>query len=119
MSRVARAEALSSLDQTLSALADPQRREVIEFLRDRPRPAGELARLAGLSPPAMSRHLRTLRESGLVSETHTGLDARVRVYQLRPEPMEQLKVWLEETERLWSRQLVAFKAHLEKTKRRK
>lgn len=119
MSRPARLEAATSIDRTLTALADPQRREVIELLRDRPRPAGELARLAGLSAPSMSRHLRTLRESGLVSETHTGLDARVRVYQLTPEPMDQLKAWLEETERLWSRQLIAFKTHLEKTKRRK
>ena len=109
----------TSLDRTLTALADPQRREVVELLRDRPRAAGELARLAGLSAPAMSRHLRTLRESGLVSETHAGLDARVRVYQLTPGPMEHLKGWLEETERLWSRQLLSFKTHIEKTKRRK
>jgi DNA-binding transcriptional ArsR family regulator len=111
--------AAKALDVTIAALADPQRREVIEILRDRPRPAGELARLVGLSAPAMSRQLRTLRESGLVSETHGGFDARVRVYRLVPAPMENLKVWLEETERLWSRQLVSFKAHLEKTKRRK
>ena len=112
-------QAVTALDRTLTALADPQRRVVVELLRDRPRAAGELARLAGLSAPAMSRHLRTLRESGLVSETHAGLDARVRIYQLTPGPMEHLKGWLEETERLWSRQLLSFKAHIEKTKRRK
>jgi DNA-binding transcriptional ArsR family regulator len=111
--------AANAIDMTLSALADPQRREVIEILRDRPRAAGELARLVGVSAPAMSRQLRTLRESGLVSETHAGFDARVRVYQLVPAPMEDLKTWLEETERLWSRQLMSFKVHLEKTKRRK
>jgi len=112
-------QAVISLDRTLTALADPQRRVVVELLRERPRAAGELARLAGLSAPAMSRHLRTLRESGLVSETHAGLDARVRVYQLTPGPMEHLKSWLEETERLWSRQLLSFKTHIEKTKRHK
>jgi len=112
-------QAVISLDRTLTALADPQRRVVVELLRERPRAAGELARLAGLSAPAMSRHLRTLRESGLVSETHAGLDARVRVYQLTPVPMEHLKSWLEETERLWSRQLLSFKTHIEKTKRHK
>lgn len=112
-------QAAISLDQTLTALADPQRRVVVELLRERPRAAGELARLAGLSAPAMSRHLRTLRESGLVSETHAGLDARVRIYQLTPGPMEHLKSWLEETERLWSRQLLSFKTYIEKTKRRK
>ena len=108
----------SAIDRTLSALADPQRRQVIEILRERSRPAGEIARIAGVSAPAMSRHLRTLRASGLVAEDHDGLDARVRVYRLTPEPMEGLKDWLAETERLWSRQLLAFKAHLEKKPRR-
>lgn len=109
----------SILDRTLSALADPQRRQVIEILREHPQPAGELARLAGVSAPAMSRHLRTLRTSGLVAEDHDGLDARVRVYRLTPAPMDALKVWLDETEQLWSRQLLSFKAHIEKSKRRK
>lgn len=103
-----------ALDLTLAALADPHRRRVVELLRQRPRRAGELAEAAGLTPPAMSRHLRILRRSGLVEETHPDFDARVRVYQLRPEPMLQLMRWLEETERLWSEQLGAFKAHLER-----
>lgn len=104
----------AALDLTLAALADPHRRRVVELLRQRPRRAGELAEAAGLTPPAMSRHLRILRRSGLVEETHPDFDARVRVYQLRPEPMLQLMRWLEETERLWSEQLGAFKAHLER-----
>jgi DNA-binding transcriptional ArsR family regulator len=97
----------------LAALADPHRRRVIEILRRGPRASGDLAHAAGLSPPAMSRHLRTLRQCGLVGEDHDGFDARVRIYHLRPEPMADLKQWLEETERLWSEQLLAFKAHLE------
>ena len=101
------------LDRTLAALADPHRRLVVERLRERPHRAGELAQAAGLTAAAMSRHLRTLRQSGLVEETHPDFDARVRVYQLRPEPMIDLMRWLEETERLWSGQLAAFKAHLE------
>jgi DNA-binding transcriptional ArsR family regulator len=104
----------AAIDRTLAALADPNRRRVIELLRERPRPSGELAQAAGLSAPAMSRHLRTLRQSGLVAEDHDGFDARVRIYRLRPEPMADLKQWLEETERLWSEQLLAFKAHLER-----
>jgi DNA-binding transcriptional ArsR family regulator len=106
--------AAQRLDRTLAALADPNRRRVIELLRERPRPSGELARAAGLSAPAMSRHLRTLRESELVEEDHDGFDARVRVYRLRPEAMAYLKDWLAETERLWSAQLLAFKAHVER-----
>ena len=102
------------LDETLAALADPNRRRVVELLRQRPYRAGELAEAAGLTPPAMSRHLRTLRRSGLVEEASPDFDARVRVYQLRPEPMVHLLRWLEETERMWSAQLLAFKAHVEK-----
>ena len=62
---------------------------------------------------SMSRHLRTLRRSGLVEEYHPDFDARVRVYVLRAEAMDELKQWLEETERMWAEQLAAFKAHLE------
>ena len=105
---------VAALDRTLAALADPNRRRVIELLRQRPRASGDLAQAAGLSAPAMSRHLKTLRQSGLVAEEHDGFDARVRIYRLRPEAMTDLKAWLEETERLWSEQLLAFKAHLER-----
>ena len=101
------------LDRTLAALADPHRRAVVNLLRERPRAAGELARAVGLSPPAMSRHLRTLRQGGVVEESHPDFDARVRIYALRAEPMIELMRWLEETERLWSEQLAAFRAHLE------
>ena len=102
-----------AIDRTLAALADPARRQVVELLRERPRRAGELANATGLSAPAMSRHLRALRTSGLVEESHPQFDARVRIYRLRPEPMGQLKTWLDETEKLWAQQLAAFKAHLE------
>ena len=104
----------AGLDRTLAALADPHRRGVVELLRERPRPAGELAQALGLAPPAMSRHLRTLRESGLVEQTHPAFDARVRVYALKAQPMIELMRWLEETEQMWGEQLLAFRAHLEK-----
>ncbi len=104
---------LRIIDRTLSALADPNRRMVVELLRERPRRAGELAQEVGLSAPAMSRHLRTLRESRIVEEESAPYDTRVRIYRLRPQPMAHLKQWLEETERLWTDQLAAFKAHLE------
>ena len=102
------------LDSTLAALADPHRRQVVDLLREGPRRAGELAEAVGLSAPAMSRHLRTLRESRIVEESPADFDTRVRIYRLRPQPMAHLKAWLEETERLWSDQLSAFKAHLER-----
>jgi DNA-binding transcriptional ArsR family regulator len=104
-----------AVDRTLAALADPHRRAVVELLRDRPRPAGDLAKALNLTPPAMSRHLRTLREGGLVTETHPEFDARVRLYALRPGAMDDLKDWLAQTEALWSDQLAAFKHHVEST----
>jgi DNA-binding transcriptional ArsR family regulator len=105
------------LDRTLAALADPHRRRVVDLLRERPRRVGELAEATRISFPSMSRHLKTLRESGLVEEDRDEFDSRVRIYRLRPEPMADLKGWLEETETLWSRQLTAFKAHLQKARK--
>jgi DNA-binding transcriptional ArsR family regulator len=103
----------ADLDRTLAALADPHRRRVIDLLRERPRRAGELSKALGLPAPAMSRHLRVLRRSGLVDETHPSFDARVRIYSLNAAPMAGLKQWLEQTERLWAEQLAAFKSHVE------
>lgn len=105
--------AAQRLDRTLAALADPQRRQVVDVLRQGPRRAGELAQITGLDAPAMSRCLRRLREAELVEERHPPSDARVRIYSLRSGAMAELKQWLEETERLWAEQLAAFKAHVE------
>lgn len=105
--------AAAELDRTLRALADPQRRRVVDLLRERPRRAGELADALELARPAMSRHLRLLRRAGLVAETHPESDARVRIYSLDAGPIGELKAWLEQTERLWAAQLAAFKAHVE------
>lgn len=102
--------AAEKLDQTLLALADPARRRVIELLRQRPRRAGDLAAALELVPPAMSRHLRVLRASGLVEEDSLPEDARVRVYRLRAEPFSDLRDWLDEVASFWSDQLDAFKA---------
>ncbi len=101
------------VDRTLAALADPLRRRAVELLGQRPRSAGELAGELGLAAPAMSRHLRTLRASGLVEDAHPAFDARVRIYSLKDGATADLKQWLAETEALWTHQLAAFKAHVE------
>jgi DNA-binding transcriptional ArsR family regulator len=106
-----------SIDKTLAALADPHRRRAVELLGERPRRAGELAAALGLPPPAMSRHLRALKECGLVEETHPEFDARVRIYTLRDGAMADLRKWLADTERMWSEQLRSFKAHVEKRRK--
>ena len=110
---------MAALDQTLGALADPTRRGVIELLRQEPRRASELAERLRMTRPAMSRHLRILRKSGLVSESEPEHDARVRVYRLERAPFAELRGWLSEVEAFWGDQLLAFKEHAEKRARRK
>lgn len=73
--------------------------------------AGELAGLVAMSAPAMSRHLRVLRGSGLVDVTADAADARRRLYQLRPEPIVALQAWLDQVEAFWTDQLGGFRAH--------
>jgi len=104
----------AQIDRTLAALADPKRRRAVELLGQRPHSAGDLARALGLAPPAMSRHLRALKDGGLVEDRYQDFDARVRVYRLRDGATDGLKRWLAETEALWSDQLAAFKAHVER-----
>jgi DNA-binding transcriptional ArsR family regulator len=112
-------ERMNELDRTLTALADPTRRGVIELLRKQPRRAGDLAVALRMSAPAMSRHLRVLRTSGLVEEDHQGEDARVRLYRLRKEPFDALQRWLEEVESFWTGELQAFKKYAERTRGKK
>jgi DNA-binding transcriptional ArsR family regulator len=111
--------AMTSLDGTLTALADPTRRGVVELLREGPRRASEIADELGLSRPAMSRHLRVLRTNGLVEPASDEADARARIYRLRQQPFTQLRAWLEDVERFWTLELAAFKAHAERTRKRR
>jgi DNA-binding transcriptional ArsR family regulator len=108
---------ISRIDKTFAALADPHRRCAVELLGARPRRAGELADALGLPAPAMSRHLRQLKQSGLVEETHPEFDARVRIYALKDGAMADLKRWLAETEAMWAAQLADFKAHVERRRK--
>jgi DNA-binding transcriptional ArsR family regulator len=107
---------MTSLDHTLSALADSTRRSVVELLKDGPRRAGDLADELHVSRPAMSRHLKVLRGSGLVEEEARGEDGRVRAYRLRAAPFDELRAWVEGVETFWAGQLGAFKNHAEKAR---
>ncbi len=92
---------------------DPIRREVVQLLSDGPRLAGELAKASGVTPSTMSRHLRVLLETGLVSDERRADDARVRVFRLRPQGITSLRGWLDELEVRWTAQLESFQAHVE------
>ena len=106
--------ATARLDDTLAALADPVRRRTVELLAEQPRRAGDLARELGTTPSAMSKHLRVLRQRGIVTETHPDFDARVRIYTLRSAPMAELRGWLDTAGQGWAEQLTALAAHLER-----
>jgi DNA-binding transcriptional ArsR family regulator len=90
---------------------------VIARLRREPHRAGELAEACNASAPGISRHLRVLRDAGLIEETTHEDDARVRLYQLRPEAFGRLRTWLDEVETFWAGQLDAFKDYAEKTRK--
>lgn len=107
------------LDLTFSALADPTRRGVVDLLRGGPRRAGEIAEAMDMSRPAMSRHLRVLRTHGLVEETPDARDARARVYNLCPEPIDELSDWVAHIQRFWDDQLESFREVAEKRAERK
>jgi DNA-binding transcriptional ArsR family regulator len=87
--------------EAAAAIADPIRRRVLELVRDRELPAGELAAQFDVSRPAVSRHLRVLRDAGLVQERREG---RLRLYRADPEPLAELRTWLEQywDDRLWA-----------------
>ena len=93
------------------ALSDPNRRAVLELLLERPRPVGELVEQLGLSQPGTSKHLKVLREAGLVQVRQ---DANRRVYALDPGPIRELDVWLAPYRRLWNDSLDELGRHLDR-----
>ena len=95
---------------TFDVLADPTRRRILDLLLDRQRPVGELVKKLKLSQPGVSKHLRVLREAGLVSVRN---EAQRRIYEVRPEPLEEIAEWLEPYRRLWSNRLDALERHLD------
>jgi DNA-binding transcriptional ArsR family regulator len=101
------------LDHTITALADPVRRHTIEVLGDGPRRASDLARSAGMSRPAMSRHLKVLRTSGLVEVEISTADAREHVYRLREDRLVALQAWIDQVRASWNDQLDRFQVHVE------
>ena len=100
------------LDVWLDALADPTRRRIAEMLAEGPRTATEIHRAFPIAPPAVSRHLRVLREAGVISERPVPEDRRVRLYVLEPGPLSGLSEWLQQLSQGWQTQLEAFKDYV-------
>lgn len=98
----------------LQALADRSRRTVLEILRDHPATAGELADALPITRPGVSRHLRVLREAGLVEVRQ---QAQRRIYSLRPEPLAAVDQWLGEYRALWEHRIDALHTEIARGKK--
>ncbi|MEU8276937.1 ArsR/SmtB family transcription factor [Microbispora bryophytorum] len=97
---------------TFDVLAEPARRRILDLLLERPRLVGELAGRIGLTQPGTSKHLKVLREAGLVRVRR---DAQRRWYELCPEPLAEIDTWLAPYRRLWSDGFDALERHLDTT----
>ncbi len=99
------------MDLIWSALADPHRRAMLDALRDGPCPVGELAGTLGLSQPMTSKHLRVLRNAGLVLVRK---QAQQRIYAVNPQRMAEIETWLAPYRKLWNERLDALAEHLDR-----
>lgn len=95
---------------TFDVVAEPVRRQILDLLRERPRPVGELVELLGLSQPGVSKHLRVLREARLVRVRR---DAQRRWYEVDPAPLGEIDAWLEPYRAQWAGCLDALERHLD------
>jgi DNA-binding transcriptional ArsR family regulator len=102
--------------RALEALADPTRRHIVELLAERDLDAGEIASHFSVSRPAVSRHLRVLREHGLVRSRGV---AQRRVYSLDPKPLAEMDAWLEKYRGFWANRLDALDVQLRRARRRR
>ncbi|WP_456826192.1 ArsR/SmtB family transcription factor [Cellulomonas sp. P5_E12] len=102
------------MDAVLHAVADPSRRTVLEILRRHPATAGELAAALPIARPGVSRHLRVLREAGLVEVRQ---ESQRRIYTLRPEPLVEVDQWLEGYRALWQNRLDALHTEIARGKK--
>lgn len=95
---------------TFEVLAEPRRREILDLLRTSERPVGYLVERLPLTQPAVSKHLKVLREAGLVEVRQ---DAQRRWYRLRPQPLAEIDAWLAPYRRIWNAGLDALERHLD------
>jgi DNA-binding transcriptional ArsR family regulator len=96
---------------TLQVLAEPNRQAILDLLRDGERPVGELVQHLELSQPAVSKHLRALKDAGVVEAR---VDAQRRLYRIRPEPLAELDEWLASYRALWTTHLDRLEDHLDR-----
>src|SRR5580693_3886370 len=99
--------------ETLQALAEPNRFQIVELLRRGARPVGDLVDELGMNQPQVSKHLRVLSDAGLVD---VRVDAQRRIYALRPAPLKELEAWIERYRRVWEQNYQRLDGLLEQMK---
>lgn len=101
------------MTSAFEVLAEPNRRRILDLLRESERPVGDLVAALDVSQPAVSKHLRVLREAGLVEVRP---DGQRRLYRVRPEPLRLIADWLAPYRRLWESRLDDLERHLDSTR---
>ena len=99
------------MQSAFEVIAEPNRRAILSLLALSEQSVGEIERRLRMSQPAVSKHLRVLREAGFVEST---VDAQRRFYRLKPEPLQELDVWLAQFRRFWSAHVDALERHLDR-----
>ena len=99
------------METVFEVIAEPNRRAILSLLGSSEQSVGEIERRLHMTQPTVSKHLRVLREAGFVEST---VDAQRRLYRLKPEPLQELDVWLAQFRRFWSKHLDALERHLDR-----
>jgi DNA-binding transcriptional ArsR family regulator len=102
------------MESVFEVIAEPNRRAILSLLVSSPQSVGEIERQLGMSQPAVSKHLRVLRDAGFVEST---VDAQRRLYRLKPEPLREMDAWLAQFRRFWSAHVDALERHLDRMNR--
>jgi DNA-binding transcriptional ArsR family regulator len=107
-------EYIKNVESVFEIIAEPNRRAILSLLVSSPQSVGEIERQLGMSQPAVSKHLRVLRDAGFVEST---VDAQRRLYRLKPEPLREMYAWLAQFRRFWSAHVDALERHLDRMNR--
>ena len=111
LTRICALEYIKKVESVFEIIAEPNRRAILSLLVSSEQSVGEIERQLRMSQPAVSKHLRVLRDAGFVEST---VDAQRRLYRLKPEPLREMDVWLAQFRRFWSAHVDALERHLDR-----
>jgi DNA-binding transcriptional ArsR family regulator len=111
LTRICSLEYMKGMESVFEIIAEPNRRAILSLLVASQQSVGDIERQLGMTQPTVSKHLRVLREAGFVEST---VDAQRRLYRLKPEPLQEVDMWLAQFRRFWSAHLDALERHLDR-----